>query len=70
MRGIEMVEANTGRRHGIKIRRLQHGMPVVADVTPAVIVGHAEYEVRTISRLARSSNGHQADAQKRSQDEG
>ena len=43
---IEPVEAQADLAHGVKVGRLQEGVPVVAGVAPALVVGHAENHIR------------------------
>ena len=49
-RRVESIEPQAGPRHLIHHRRLEHRMPVVAGVTPALVVGHAENKVRPLGQ--------------------
>ena len=55
-RRVEAIESQTGSRHLIHHRRLEHRMPVVAGVTPALVVGHAENEVRPLGQRLGQRN--------------
>ena len=63
--GVEAVEAQPRGRHGIEVRGLDFGEAVVADVAPALVVGHAEDDVwtRRLGALSdRRQREHQSDA--------
>ena len=47
-RRVKPVEPQTGPRHLVHHRRLEHGMTVVPCVPPALVISHAENEVRTL----------------------
>ena len=49
-RRIKPVEPQAGSRHLIHHRRLEQGMAVVACITPALVIGHAENEIRALIR--------------------
>ena len=60
-RRVEPIEPQAGSRHLIHHRRLEDRMSVVAGVTPALIVGHAENEVRPLGQRLGQGNHREHD---------
>ena len=44
--------------HGIKVRRLEHGMIVVPGLSPALIIGHHEDHVGAIGNATTQLNNN------------
>ena len=47
---IKAIKPQSRLGHGIKVRRLEHGMIVVPGLSPALIIGHHEDHVGAISK--------------------
>ncbi len=60
-RRVEPIEPQAGSRHLIHHRRLEDRMSVVAGVTPALIVSHAENEVRPLGQRLGQRNCREHD---------
>ena len=48
--GIKAIKPQPRLGHGIKVRRLEHGMIVVPSLPPALIIGHHQNHIGTIRR--------------------
>ena len=61
--GVESVEPQRGRGHGVEVRRLELRMAVVTGIAPALVVRHDEDDVRSLRRFGRVKVGPLAQSQ-------
>lgn len=63
--GVESIEPQSVGSHGIEVRGLQVGVLVVARLSPALIIGHDEDDVRSLI-----GGGHQGSGQEETKEHG